>query len=40
MQMAAHGVEMPVVRGGRDRIASPGECEGLLKALKPADRAL
>lgn len=33
------GVEMPAVRGGRDRIAAPAECQKLLTTLK-ADRAL
>lgn len=34
------GVEMPAVRGGRDRIASPEEGARLIAALPPADRAL
>jgi integrase len=34
------GLEMPAVRGGRDRIASPGECAKLLDALASADRPL
>lgn len=34
------GLEMPAVRGGRDRIASPEECAKLLDALPPADRPL
>jgi len=34
------GLEMPAVRGGRDRIASPEECAKLLDALAPADRPL
>jgi integrase len=33
------GLQMPAVRGGRDRIASPEECATLLAAL-PRDRAL
>lgn len=33
------GLELPVSRGGRDRIAPPKECAGLLAALKH-DRAL
>jgi integrase len=34
------GLEMPAVRGRRDRIASPDECAKLLDALPAADRAL
>jgi integrase len=34
------GLEMPVTRGGRDRIASPDECAKLLAALPQGDRAL
>jgi integrase len=34
------GLQMPAVRGGRDRIASPEECARLLDALAPADRPL
>src|ERR1700733_13395082 len=34
------GLEMPAVRGGRDRIASPDEGARLLAALPPGDRAL
>jgi integrase len=34
------GLEMPAVRDGRDRIASPDECAGLLEALAEADRPL
>jgi integrase len=34
------GLEMPAVRGGRDRIASPEECAKLLDALASADRPL
>jgi integrase len=34
------GLEMPAVRGGRDRIASPAEGARLLEALARADRAL
>jgi integrase len=34
------GLEMPRVRGGRDRIASPEECAKLLAALPRGDRAL
>lgn len=34
------GLEMPAVRGRRDRIASPEECAKLLDALAPADRPL
>jgi integrase len=34
------GLQMPRRRGGRDRIASPEECERLLGALAPADRPL
>jgi len=33
-------LEMPAVRGGRDRIASPEECTKLLDALASADRPL
>jgi integrase len=33
-------LEMPAVRGGRDRIASPDECSKLLAALPAGDRAL
>ena len=33
-------LEMPAVRGGRDRIAPPDECTGLLEALPERDRAL
>lgn len=31
------GLELPRVRGGRDRIAPPDECARLLQALEPAD---
>jgi integrase len=34
------GLNMPAVRGGRDRIAPPDECSRLLAALAQADRAL
>lgn len=34
------GVELPAVRGGRDRIADPEECERLLAALGAADRPM
>ena len=34
------GLEMPAVRGGRDRIASPEECGRLLEALPYGDRPL
>lgn len=34
------GLEMPAVRGRRDRIAAPEECAKLLAALARADRAL
>lgn len=34
------GLEMPAVRGGRDRIAPPDECLRLLEALPASDRAL
>lgn len=34
------GLEMPAVRGGRDRIATPDECARLLDALQPADRPI
>ncbi|HEY7951772.1 MAG TPA: tyrosine-type recombinase/integrase [Solirubrobacteraceae bacterium] len=34
------GLEMPAVRGGRDRIAPPQECAKLLAALPAADRTL
>jgi integrase len=34
------GVQLPAVRGTRDRIASPDEAANLIAALKPADRAL
>jgi integrase len=34
------GLELPKVRGGRDRIADPGECSRLLDALPAGDRAL
>jgi integrase len=34
------GLELPRVRGGRDRIASPDECSRLLAALDRADRPL
>jgi integrase len=34
------GLTMPAIRGGRDRIASPSECDELLEALAVADRAL
>ena len=33
-------VEPPAVRGGRDRVASPRQCEALLAALPAGDRAL
>ena len=35
-----HGIELPAVRGRRDRIASPAEASTLLAALPEADRAL
>jgi integrase len=34
------GLEMPAVRGGRDRIASPDECAQLLEALSETDRPI
>lgn len=34
------GLTVPAVRGGRDRIASPEECEALLEALPHRDRAI
>jgi integrase len=34
------GVELPAVRGGRDRIASPEECARLLAALPERDRPI
>jgi integrase len=34
------GLELPAIRGGRDRIASPDEAERLLDALPEADRPL
>jgi integrase len=34
------GLELPRVRGGRDRIATPEECTRLLEALPAGDRAL
>jgi integrase len=34
------GLQMPAVRGGRDRIAAPGEARSLLAALEKRDRAL
>jgi integrase len=34
------GIELPAVRGGRDRIADPVEAAGLLTALPEADRAI
>ncbi len=34
------GIEMPAVRRGRDRIATPGECVRLLRALPRGDRTL
>ena len=34
------GLEMPAVRGGRDRIASPAECAKLLNALSEQDRPI
>jgi integrase len=34
------GLEMPAVRGGRDRIADPAECAKLLDALAETDRAV
>jgi integrase len=34
------GLEMPAVRGGRNRFASPEEAARLLEALPPGDRAL
>jgi integrase len=34
------GLELPVQRGGRDRIAPPAECAGLLAALSQGDRAM
>jgi integrase len=35
-----HGLELPAVRGKRDRIVSPHEAEALLAALPERDRAL
>jgi integrase len=35
-----NGLRLPAVRGGRDRIASPDECERLLAALPDRDRAI
>jgi integrase len=35
-----HGLELPAVRGKRDRIVSPDEAEALLAALPEHDRAL
>jgi integrase len=34
------GLEMPAVRGGRDRIATPDECAALLEALPERDRPI
>jgi integrase len=34
------GLELPKVRGGRDRIATPDECSRLLAALPEADRPI
>jgi integrase len=34
------GLDMPAVRGGRDRIASPAECATLLDALSVQDRPI
>jgi integrase len=34
------GLEMPAVRGGRDRIAAPDECAALLVALAVPDRPI
>src|ERR1700730_9905278 len=34
------GLEMPAVRGGRDRIAPPDECVHLLDALRSADQVV
>jgi integrase len=34
------GLEMPAVRGGRDRIAAPDECARLLEALPASERPL
>jgi integrase len=34
------GLQMPAVRGGRDRIASPEECSELLAAFAKGDRSL
>ena len=34
------GLELPAVRGGRDRVASPDEAERLIRALSADDRAL
>jgi integrase len=34
------GLELPAVRGGRDRVASPAEAAQLIAALPPDDRAL
>jgi integrase len=34
------GLEMPAVRGGRDRIAAPDECAALLDALAVPDRPI
>ena len=35
-----HGLELPAVRGRRDRIATPAEAAELIAALPEADRAL
>ena len=34
------GLELPAVRGRRERIAEPREAAALLEALEPRDRAL
>jgi integrase len=34
------GLELPAVRGRRDRIASPAEAAALIEALPESDRAL
>lgn len=34
------GLQMPAIRGGRDRVASPAECANLLAALSEAERPL
>jgi hypothetical protein len=34
------GIQLPAVRGRRERIASPAEAQQLIAALPPSDRAL